>query len=299
MSISATFPSAVRPGDAVRVIAPSGAFDRAIFDRGLARIAQRYSIRMDEGVSSRQSFFAGDDARRLAELNEALRDPEAKAVLVARGGHGLLRITHEADFTPLQAHPKWIVGFSDITLLHQECARLGVASIHAANITGLGAQPGTPADTAWQHYHSHLESPTLRREYPTTTWHPGTARGPLFGGNLAVLHAALASGRLFVPQGGVLFLEEIGEAPYRIDRLLTAMLIAKVFDKVAGIVVGQLHNCPPGDHGTTAEEVVQERLGQLKIPVVHTSVIGHGQPNLPITLGINAEITATGTLRVG
>lgn len=294
MSIFATFPSAVWPGDPIRVIAPSGAFDRTVFERGLARIAQRYSIRMDEGVSSRHSFFAGDDARRLAELNEALRDPDAKAILVARGGHGLLRITHEVDFTPLKAHPKWIVGFSDITLLHLECARLGVASIHASNITGLGR-----ADEALsREYCAHLEAPLQRREYPTTTWHSGTAQGPLFGGNLAVLHASLASGRLFVPQGCILFLEEVGEAPYRIDRLLTAMLVARVFDKVAGIVVGQLHNCPPGDHGTTAEEVVQERLSQLKIPVVHTSVIGHGEPNLPITLGLNAEI-AEGQLRIG
>ncbi|HEX2881942.1 MAG TPA: LD-carboxypeptidase [Polyangiaceae bacterium] len=295
MSISATIPSAVRPGDPVRIIAPSGAFDRTVFGRGLAHVAQRYSIRMQEGVYSRHSFFAGDDERRLAELNEALRDPEAKAILVARGGHGLLRISHEADFAPLKSHPKWLVGFSDATLLHIECARLGVASIHAANITGLGI----PDDTAWQHYHSHLESPTLRREYPTTSWHPGTARGPLFGGNLAVLHASLASGRLSLPRGCILLLEDIGESPYRIDRLLTAMLIARVFDNVAAVVVGQLHNCPPGDHGVTAEAVLQERLVQLQIPVVHTTVIGHGQPNLPITLGLTAQITDSGALHVG
>lgn len=295
MSLSATFPPAVRPGDPIRIIAPSGAFDRTVFDRGLGRLRGRYTVLMDEGVYSRHGFFAGDDARRLAELNEALRDPEAKAILVARGGHGLLRITHQTDFTPLQSHPKWIVGFSDVTLLHLECARLGVASIHAANVTGIGVVSEDP----FQHYYAHLESPTQRREYPTTTWHPGTAQGPLFGGNLAVLHASLASGRLFIPQGCMLLLEEIAEAPYRIDRLLTAMLIAGTFDNVAGIVIGQLHNCPPGDHGVTAESVIQERLAQLKIPVVHTSVIGHGHRNLPITLGLNAEITLNGALHVG
>jgi muramoyltetrapeptide carboxypeptidase len=250
---------------------------------------------MNEGVYSRHGFFAGDDARRLTELNEALRDPEAKAILAARGGHGLLRITQHADFTPLQAHPKWIVGFSDVTLLHLECARVGIASIHASNITGLGG----PSETPFHDYCTQLESPTSPREYPATTWHPGTAKGLLFGGNLAVLHAALASGRLLTPRGCILLLEDIGEVPYRLDRLLTAMLIARAFDNVAGIVVGQLHNCPPGDHNVTAESVVQERLAQLKVPVVHTSVIGHGEPNLPITLGLDAEITASGTLRVG
>jgi muramoyltetrapeptide carboxypeptidase len=285
----------VGPGDVVRVIAPSGAFDRTVFEKGLARLAQRYTIRMDEGVYSRHGFLAGDDARRLAELNETLGDSEARAILVARGGHGLLRISHEADFAPLQRHPKWIVGFSDATLLHVECARLGVASIHASNVTGVGV----PDETPFQQYCAHLESPTLRREYTTTTWHPGTARGPLFGGNLAVLHASLASGRLFVPQGCILLLEEIAEAPYRIDRLLTALLIAGTFDKVAGIVVGQLHNCAPGNHGVSAEAVVQERLSQLKIPVVHTPVIGHGEPNLPITLGLSTEISGDGVFHVG
>jgi muramoyltetrapeptide carboxypeptidase len=276
------------------VIAPSGPFDRTVFERGLARLAQRYTIRMDEGVYARHGFLAGDDARRLAELNEALADSDAKAILVARGGHGLLRITHRASFAPLQRRPKWLVGFSDVTLLHIECARLEVASIHGANVTGVGTLDEAP----FQRYCAHLEAPTLHREYPTTTWYTGTARGSLFGGNLAVLQASLASGRLHIPTGCVLLLEEIGESPYRIDRLLTAMLIAKVFDNVAGVVVGQLHDCPPGDPGIPAEEVVQERLAQLKIPVVHTPVIGHGQPNLPITLGLTAQITDSGALHV-
>jgi muramoyltetrapeptide carboxypeptidase len=285
----------VRPGDPVRIIAPSGAFDRTGFERGLARLREHYTVLLDEGVYSRHGFLAGDDPRRLAELNEALRDPLAKAILVARGGHGLLRITHQADFTPLHSHPKWIVGFSDVTLLHIECARMGVTSIHAANVTGIGV----PSVDPFRDYCAHLESPNLPRHYPTTTWHSGTARGPVFGGNLAVLHASLASGRLFLPRGCILLLEEIAEAPYRIDRLLTAMLIARSFDNVAAVVVGQLHQCPPGDHGVTAESVIQERLAQLRIPVVHTPVIGHGQPNLPITLGLNAEITANGALHVG
>jgi len=290
------FPPAVGPGACVRVIAPAGPFDRTVFDRGVALLSQRYTVEYDEGIYARQGFLAGDDQRRLTELNLALRSPDVGAILIARGGHGLIRIVHAADFAALTAHPKWIVGFSDATLLHIECARAGMASIHGPNVTGLG----TVDERQWSEYWEHLASPTWFRELDgLTTWRGGTARGPLFGGNLSVLHASLASGRLVLPRGCILLLEEVGEAPYRIDRMLSALLLSGVLDDVAGVVVGQMHNCHPGDYGTQAEDVVQERLGELQVPMAHAPFVGHGLPNVPLTLGLPALLQGTSKLQVG
>ncbi|HTM46734.1 MAG TPA: LD-carboxypeptidase [Polyangiaceae bacterium] len=281
-------PSAVRPGDPVTVIAPSGPFDVTHFNAGLNRLRQRYTVRMDDGVYACDGFLAGSDERRLSELNGALREENSRAILIARGGYGLSRITPHADFAALRSWPKWIVGFSDATVLHVEASRAGVASIHGPNVTGLGGED----EAQWQAYCAHLEAPTAERTVTSLeVWQSGAAQGNLFGGNLSLLHSAAAAGRLDIPAGALLFIEEIGEAPYRIDRMLTALLQAGVFNDVVGVVLGQFHNCEPGDYGVSAEAVVRERLSSLTVPIVAGLQAGHGSPNLPLTFGIPARIT--------
>src|SRR5690606_10273531 len=136
-------PPPLRPGDRVRIIAPSGPFDRALLLRGAGWLAERYRVEFDGGIFSRQGFLAGSDARRLGELDAALRTPELGAVISARGGYGLSRIVYQADLAALRRYPKWIVGFSDVTALHLEASRVGVMSMHAHNAAGLGRADAT------------------------------------------------------------------------------------------------------------------------------------------------------------
>jgi muramoyltetrapeptide carboxypeptidase len=277
------------------VIAPSGPFDPELFARGLGRLRERFTVQVDAGVHSRTGFLAGSDERRRNELERALRDQATRAIFIARGGHGLSRIVSQVDFAVLRAHPKWVVGFSDVTLLHLEAARVGVASLHAPNVTGIGRGD----DAQWRTLCDHLAAPIQERRYePLTAWQSGNAQGPLHGGNLSLLHSWAAGARLHIPDGAILFLEEVGEAPYRIDRMLTALLLARAFERVAGVVVGQLYDCAAGDYGVSAEEVVRERLAVLGVPVLYGLPCGHDLINVPLTLGGPARIEG-GSLRVG
>jgi muramoyltetrapeptide carboxypeptidase len=265
--------------------------------RGLGFLQERYVVRSGTGLFARKGYLAGPDERRLSEFNEALRDPEARAIVAARGGYGSTRIAHAIDTQALRRHPKWIVGFSDITALHQEALRAGVASLHADNAAGLG-RGDAHARARWI---LSLEQPLAPKTFPgLTVLRSGTAIGPLFGGNLTVLFTCAAAGRLVTPKGGILVLEDIGEAPYRVDRMLSALLVSGALDRVAAVVVGDFTDAPPGRYGVPMEEVLRERLEPLRVPVLAGLAVGHGPQNLPLHFGLRARVdSAAASLVVG
>ncbi len=280
-------PPALRPGDRVRIVAPSGPFDPALLWRGVGFLAERYRVELDRALFSRQGFLAGSDQRRADELNRALLDPHVAAVIAARGGYGLLRIIDRIDLTSMARAPKWFVGFSDATALHVALARHGVASLHAHNACGLG-RGDAHARAAWV---DALERPELSRRIDgLDTWQAGRARGPLFGGNLTLLFACSAAGRLRVPDGALLVLEDVTESAYRIDRMLTALETSGAFDRVAAVLVGELTDCPTGPHGVPALDVMRERLCRLGVPVLAGLPFGHGRNNCPLPLGFLAAV---------
>lgn len=271
----------------MRVIAPSGPFDRTLCLVGAGFLGQRYRVRFDWSMFQRTGFLAGSDARRRTELETAAAAPEVRALVAARGGYGLTRIVHAAELRPLVDQPKWVVGFSDVTALHVECARLGLASIHAHNCAGLG-RGDAHARAALIDV---LEHPTRPRRFTgLETWHPGSASGPLFGGNLTVLFTLAAAGRLFIPDGAVLFIEDVTESAYRLDRMLSALWVGGALDRVAAVAVGELTDCPAGPHGVPAEVAVRTRLADLGVPVVAGVPAGHGRHNAPLVLGAPARV---------
>jgi len=265
--------------------------------RGLGWLSSRYRVEFDSGLFARSGFLAGTDARRLSELNLALRDREARAILATRGGYGLTRIAHAADVGALRANPKWLVGFSDFTALHVEATRAGVGSIHAANVAGLGR--GDAAARA--EFVNALECPDAPRRYTgLRCLRSGAATGPIVGGNLAVLFGCAAAGRLTIASGSVLLIEDVGEAPYRVDRMLSSLTASGALDGVTAVVAGDFVDAPPGKYGVPVEDVLSERLSALGVPVVAGFPVGHGRHNVPIHLGLPAEIDGTaGTVRLG
>jgi len=276
------FPPPLRPGDPIAVVAPSGPFDRASVLAGIAWLEKRYRVIYRRSLFERRGYLAGSDQRRIRELQRAL-DANVRAVVAARGGYGLSRIAHLIDWRNAKANPRWIVGFSDLTVLHVESWRRGIASIHGSMVGSLG-RASAVARAQWM---ATLEHPKEARRWEgLTTWRKGHAAGTLVGGNLAMLHACAAAHRLRLPRRAVVLLEDVGERPYRIDRMLA-------------IVVGSFTDCVPGTDKTTAESVLKARLRSLGVPVVAGLPVGHGARNDALVLGCPAEVNADrGVLRV-
>jgi muramoyltetrapeptide carboxypeptidase len=286
-------PPPLREGARVAVVAPSGPFERDLVLAGIAALETRYRVSSEPGLFERQGFLAGSDERRLAELEAALRDPTLDAVVTARGGYGLLRIAHRVDWEALRRAPKWLVGFSDTTTLHLEAQRVGVATLHADNAGGIG-RGGARAFAALR---DALESRVEGRAFSgLATITPGTARGPLVGGNLTLISFAAAAGRLWLPDGAVLLLEDVTESAYRVDRMLTALAVGAHLDRIGGVVLGDFTDCPASS-GVETSAVLVERLRTLRVPVASGLPAGHGAVNEPVVLGTDVVLDATrGTL---
>jgi muramoyltetrapeptide carboxypeptidase len=282
-------PPPLRPGDTIRVVAPAGPFDRTLLLRGAGWLGEKYRVEFDWRLFTRHGYLAGSDADRLRELDGALQANHVRAIVAARGGFGSTRITALADWRALAQDPKWIVGFSDITALHVEAARIGIASLHAHNAAGLG-RGDARARELWQ---ERLAAPALCRRYDQLVcWRGGRASGLLAGGNLTVLAACAAAGRLRLPVGCVLALEDVDEAPYRIDRTLSALWSSGALDAVGAVAVGDFVDCR-GRWGVPVEDVLQERLALLRVPIVAGLPFGHGSRNDPLPLGLPVALDAS------
>jgi len=235
----------------------------------------------------RQGYLAGSDQRRLDELNEALNDPIARALVAVRGGYGATRICSRADFSALSRHPKWCVGFSDFTAIHLEALRVGVASLHAANLTGLG-RGDAAARRGWL---DAVEAPLRRRVFSgLEVLCGGHASGPLVGGNLTLLFTAAASGQLALPSGAILFFEEVNEAPYRIDRMLTALMSSGKLRELGGVCLGDIATDGAHTVRRAALSAVLDCLSGLKVPILAGLPVGHGARNEPLPLGVPAVL---------
>lgn len=283
-------PPALRPGDLVTVVAPSSPFDHEKVRAGITLLEERYRVHYSADLYSRdQGFLAGTDDVRRAELQESLDAPEVKAVFLARGGYGITRIFDALDFRTFARSPRWLVGFSDFTALHLAAARRSVATLHATNVSGL-AEAGPEARAQ---LFSALEAPLTGHEHSgLSVLARGRAEGQLFGGNLTLVFTQAAAGALHVPEGGVLFLEDVTETSYRVDRMLTALAARGVFSQVSAVVLGDFTDCSPGKHGVTVESVLAERLSHRGIPVVAGLHAGHGAENEPLHLGFMARVDA-------
>jgi muramoyltetrapeptide carboxypeptidase len=282
---------AVRPGDSVAIVAPAGPFDRTALEVGVAVISGRYRVCYDERIYSQTRYLAGDDTRRFTELTAALKDPEIKAVFCARGGYGAMRLLPRlaswASEYPIPAKP--LIGFSDITALHQWLQNNGIASIHAPVLTQLGRVPAESPKRLFSLLESTSPAAPL---VGTETYVGGTVEGPLLGGNLSVFTRLL--GTPFMPplDGGILLLEDLSEQPYRLDRMWTHLELAGVFRKVRGVVLGQFIGCEPRDGSFTAAEVLRDLAAATGVPCASGFPIGHGDVNEPVPLGIRVRLEA-------
>jgi muramoyltetrapeptide carboxypeptidase len=285
---SLVIPPPLAPGATIRVIAPASPFDRTLALCGIGFLGERYHVEYDWRMFERDGFLAGSDERRRAELETALASPRVRAIVAARGGYGVTRIASDVDFRLLARDPKWLVGFSDITALHVEAQRAGVASMHAHHAAGLG-RGDAHARNAWLRA---LEAPHAARTLRGRTLREGRATGVLVGGNLTVLFTCAVTGRLELPPRSILALEDVTEASYRIDRMLSALRLGGHLRNVVGVALGGFTDCPPGPQRVAVEDVLARELDALGVPAVSGLPFGHDLPNEPLLLGALAELDA-------
>ncbi len=263
------------------MVAPSGPVPEPRYAAGLARLQARYDVRATSRIFERTGYLAGDDHARLAELDDAFAS-DAKAIVCARGGYGLMRLLPR--LAPVTN--KLVVGFSDVTALHAVLAGAGLRSIHGPVVTQLGELPEDDVASLF----SLLEGGTgAAMQGLDTLGTDATVEGHLVGGNIELVSSLVGTPWAYALRGNVLLLEEVGERPYRIDRQLTQLLLAGALDGVAAIVVGDLVQCSEAG-GPTALEVVTERLCGLRVPVLAGLPVGHGTRNTALAHGARVRV---------
>ncbi len=290
-------PPPLQPGDLVAIAAPGSGFDRAAFVRGAKFIAARgYRVTWRDDIHDRAGYFAGDDERRAAELGFWMRDPDVKAILFARGGYGTSRIVERLDLGALRRRPKAIAGFSDLTvLLLAALRRAGIAVFHGPMVASAGSGSTGERDMA-RLLDLLAGKPGPRMHRGLRPLRAGHARAAVTGGNLSLLAHSIGTPFQVATRGRLLFVEEVGEAPYRIDRMVRQLTLAGAFQAVAGIVLGRFTGLKPRDQRAVTG-LFLEALGNRAVPVVSAFPAGHESPNRAFPLGVYATLdAAAGTL---
>ncbi|MBI9089757.1 MAG: LD-carboxypeptidase [Desulfobacterium sp.] len=281
-------PSYLEPGATIGVCAPAGAFDPVKFEAGLSRIRDMgFRIHLPTGLSAPKRYLAGDDAHRAGIVNDLFQDPRIKAILCARGGFGALRILPHLDFDLLINNPKFVVGFSDITaLLVEGVKQCPFPMIHGPVVTSLANGSRETLDSLLLALSGPI--PGIRIANGNTV-RGGRASGIFVGGNLATLVSM--AGTRFQPDFNdcILFLEDVREPAYKIDRMLTQMAFAGILAGVRGVVLGTFDHC--GDE-TMIHDIVAERFNDPRVPILAGLDAGHGLTNLSLPLGSSVTLDA-------
>ena len=296
--INAQIPKPLQPGDLLCVIAPSGGLQATErFEEGLAVWRDRgYRLHLCKNHNAQWGYLAGTDQQRRQQLTEALQHPECRGILCARGGYGGTRLLENWQW-PKLSEPKWLIGFSDITSLLWSLHGTGVSGVHGPVLTTLAAEPSWTRDRlfGWVEHHA-LPSLTGKG---WTHRNSGQATGRLLPGNLCVATDLLGTSAEPPIRGAILAFEDVGEAPYRIDRMLTHWRATGKLAQVKGIALGRFSGAELTKPGTTlsVEEVLRDRLSDLDIPVVSELPFGHDGENAALPVGLLATLDAdTGTL---
>jgi len=296
MDIPTIHPPRLIKGDTVAIVAPAGPIERQEgLNRGIKALERMgFRVQYSRRIFQSSRYMAGDDTARADELILALQDNSIKAIVGLRGGYGCMRLIPHLIKKRLHVQPKIFLGFSDLTTLHLFFnIYFGWITIHGPVATTLdfGISPSEQE--------SHLLSLWTNPEYLPTlnfpqseTWNPGKAEGTLVGGCLSLIAASIGTPYEIDTEGKILFLEDMGEPPYRLDRMITHLNLAGKLQSLAGILLGTFHECEPDQGDYSCGDVLREMLRQLHVPVLANFPAGHGPENWAIPLGVRVRIDA-------
>lgn len=289
-------PPPLQPGDELHVVTPSGALkELTAFQAGVAIWqAQGYQVNAPPGFDARSGYLAGNDEHRRQQLLAALKNPHCRGILCARGGFGGTRLLEKWQWPEVE--PKWLIGFSDITSLLWSLSAQGIAGIHGPLLTTLGREP----EWSRQRLFDWVAGKEIG-ELQGTSWVNGRVTGRLMPANLTVATHLLGTRHEPPLQGIILAIEDVTEAPYRIDRMLTYWRMLGKFDQITGVAIGRFSRCEPPEQVPSFQvaEVLRDRLCDLGVPVVAELPFGHDGVNAALPVGVLTTLDADrGTLTV-
>lgn len=290
-------PAPLQKGDTLAIVAPAGVVKNETNIHRAVALAESWGLTVVLGkqVFEKNHHFAGTDAQRLSDLQWALDAPSIKAIWCARGGYGSIRILDALNFQKFQKNPKWLVGYSDITALHSHLNRLGVETLHAMMPVNLEfPEPDRRESVAT--LQRALFGKELQYVIPASKFNrKGVASGVLVGGNLSILQGLLGSKSALNTQGKILFLEEIGEYKYQLDRLLQSLKRSGALDKCNALLIGGMTQIKKNNpaYGKEVETLILELVQEHSYPVIFGVPAGHDPENRALFLGRNLSLSAS------
>ena len=292
-----TKPTYLKKGDTIMIVAPAGFVpDSTEIEPGIA-LAKSWGLEVIVGKNAfnKHNHFAGTDAERQSDLQFALDNNNIKAIWCSRGGYGTVRIIDQIDFTAFEQHPKWVVGFSDITTLHSTIHNLGIATIHATMPGGMKRA----SDEAKQTLYKALFGYSYDLEIPTNPLNKmGNAKGVLIGGNLSILNSMIGSFSEVNMNGKILFIEDVGEDLYRVDRMMYTLKRTGALKNLKGLLVGDFDYDIEKDtlFGGTHREIILNVVKDYDFPVLFDFPAGHVRDNRALIFGKEIHIDVNETV---
>ena len=286
------FPPYLQEGDRVTIISPAGKIDKN-FLKDAKKTLESWGLEVviSKHAAGEAGRFSGSVKQRTADLQWAMDDESTKAILCSRGGYGAIHLIDQIDFTKFRENPKWLLGYSDITLLHELLQYNGFASVHSPMARHLSVEPKD--DVCSLHLKNLLfgELPTYQSPKHKLNI-KGTAKGTLRGGNLSVLYGLRGTPYDFPAEGTILFIEDIGERPYHIDRMMNNLKLGGVLEKLSGLIVGQFTEYEEDlSIGKEVYEMIADMVTPYGYPVCFNFPVGHVVNNVPLICGCETELT--------
>ncbi len=286
-------PQNLQAGDIIGMVCPAGSIPMEKVQKCVETLTGwGYQVKLGKTVGAKMNCFSATDSERAADLQEMLDDTTVKAVLCGRGGYGVSRIIGQINWSVFAQQPKWIIGFSDITVLHGALQSAGYMSIHGPMAAAFNK--GAEGEPYIQALKAILEGRKTQYEAaPNTLNKFGAVTAPMVGGNLCMIAHLIGSVNSFETEGKILFIEDVGEYHYNLDRLLIQVKNAGLLHKLAGLVVGGFTEMkdPSTDFGATALEMIHAHVKEFTFPICFDFPISHGLPNYPIKEGAIYELT--------
>lgn len=292
-------PDSLRQGDKVMIVTPSSGADASTIDNAVERLRlDGYEPVVAPHAYDHHGTFGGTDRARFEDLRLAILDPEIKAIFCSRGGYGAVHILEALDTLPIAENPKWIIGFSDISALHALWNKHGVASIHGPMCAPISREQRGDDVQAMMNM--------LRGEPLDYTFgahplnRPGNVTAPLAGGNIAVIDGLAATPFDIIGQGDVLFIEDVAEPVYKIERQLYRLKLSGALANLSGLIVGHFTDYRPDEDFSSMERMIADMVAEYDYPVAFGIPVGHASPNMPLVEGVDVtfQVADDGTVHI-